>query len=248
MFDNERQMKTSNSRSIFNEESSNPSLSSSSVDDFEIVGYDNQNKNMSDEEVQWNSSINSTNKNVERDNYLKNANSFKINSALRTLQNPKRQDDRSIQEAINTISQNRSTIVELDKATRSNVFINTKYLYRMVQFNFLEGNFGISVDSSEKLNSVLNKITSIPNFYDLSITEPGFTSCSYEEFKSGYCNSFPVELIIHCEPGETYYQTDNYSEAEVILPRNITFGILSFPEIVNTTHGDKIVIELYRIN
>lgn len=238
MFENKKQ--NIKSRGILTEESSDSSLSSSSVDDFEIVGYNNENENMSDEEVLWNSSINPTNKNDIRYKYLGSSSAMHINKALRNLPNFETLDSKLKRYIKSTMKIHGKTISQLDEATRSNIFIKNKYLYRMVRFDYLENNFGISVEPDEELDTVLNKIYSNCDLQNMSIIEHGFTSCSYKEFGSEYFTSYPVELIIRCKPGDTYYQTDNYKEAELVLPRDITFGILEKPTIVDTPHGKKL--------
>lgn len=218
------------------------------------IGFNREDKEtMTDTEARFFASLNTYNNKEFYDilsnhltGYIRTCNGDLINSALSKI--PKCNiSKKERKKAVDTIDKSELTISLLDEATRGNTFMQDTDVYSMVGFNFLKNNFEFDINftNCSTIDIAFMELMKLPVNY--SFIEYGFTSCSYNEFGSEHFRGYPVELIIHCSKDQTYYQTKNFQEKEIILPRNIKFGICGLNK-KDTDYGEKIILELYILN
>lgn len=161
--------------------------------------------------------------------YVATSNSFYINEALRN------------KGYSNIVSESqKKTIDAMDRLTHSYKLEKGIKTYRFVADDYLDYTFGLDARrySLSDISKVLNE-----NCKGKEILTKQYTSLSAEREKNVF-KSRPVELRISIPEGSDIFITDNYSESELILPRDINFKFKE-SEITNAnTYKEKIVLYL----
>ncbi|MFC6464962.1 ADP-ribosyltransferase [Marinilactibacillus sp. GCM10026970] len=147
--------------------------------------------------------------------YIKTANSFRINQALRT----------NNFDSLNSESQ--ETIELLDtkvkEFTLDSDIIATRYEKPAMLADLLKQN--------NLLDEAVEDLQELFMDNDFNYSNPGYTSASLLKDANVMSNR-PIEVAIKLPKGHSLYLTDNVNESEVILKRNGEYRVTNF-EIID---------------
>lgn len=166
------------------------------------------------------------------DGYIRTANSFDINYAMRY-------------DAIDTLSDhNQEVINTLTNVINRNELSEDVRMVRMVGGSYMQNTFGIERD---EIYSIVNNFDlykeDLDKFKGLIVEEKGFMSVSTNVEQNVFTDR-PVQLDILAPKGTPAYVTSNYDESEVVLRPNAKYEILDFGKEENPWGNDKLIVTI----
>jgi len=115
------------------------------------------------------------------------------------------------------------TVTAMDTATKANTLKKEQKVYRMVDERFLSWALHIDADTVRKM-STTERTEAINKCHNMIITDHGYMS-------TGYCmdEAFlqePIMLTLLTPEGKECFVTSNFTEAEIIFPKDTKYKIL----------------------